>query len=240
MIGRFLPLNRLLRLGAVATVSTLVLASSAVAAPQFQSQFEGTTANAFFFQRTPPVSVNVFVSRGPSEFQATLPDGSESSFVRDGTFLSLFIRAGNRFGFGCFELDPAQFTGSAINSPVTLNATVGPGSKMCPGVRTRSVGVESQVDAEGVVAEAMSDGITVMLTWTPPGPKTIFQDSNSFTCGDFSFASESQGTFFNAAPTGSITALGQQFKAFLFGRVEDAQRQFGSEGIASRACFGRF
>jgi hypothetical protein len=151
-----------------------------------QYTFTDTSASATFGAPTAKGGFPQFlisVNRNVSSFQ---PDGGPESDTK-GTTVTLQITTPAVTGFGCFTIDPANFTVSKDLQTAALHTTL---STPCPG----------KSGGSGLPAS-----ITLDITWAGNGVVGTSRNNNNFECADYATSTSSVVHAAGNTASGSVT-----------------------------------
>jgi hypothetical protein len=150
-------------------------------------RFTDTSAMAAFGTSSPtggPPAVLINVDRNVSTFQ---PDEGQDS-VTKATTVSLQVATPALSGFGCFTIDPSEFTVSEDMQTASLHTTL---SAPCAGPKGG--------------ANTLPRGIQLDVTWAGNGVLGTSRHNDSFECADYQITSNFVAHAAGVAASGSVT-----------------------------------
>jgi hypothetical protein len=151
-----------------------------------QYTFTDTSASATFGAPTAKGGIPQFlisVNRNVSSFH---PDQGQDS-VTKGTTVTLQITTPAITGFGCFTIDPSNFTVSKDLQTAALHTTL---STPCPGKPSGS---------------GLPASITLDVTWAGNGVVGTSRNNNNFECADYATSTNFVAHAAGNAASGSVT-----------------------------------
>jgi hypothetical protein len=224
----------------IAFCGSLALAVAAVAAggplTPGEYAFTSTSASATvgFGKPGGPATqgFNVYVNRGLNSFQPE--DGNGAGVVTNSTMVSVYTFSPTGGAYGCFVIDPSEFTVSRNLQSASLHTTLTE-AKACPGVGAPVTG-KTDVTPKAGGGGGLPLPIKLDLTWKGFGVTSISRDRNSFECLDYS----TQGTYVShssgASATGTVSILSGPFKSDAAG-VSTTDSHLQISGTPNPACF---
>jgi hypothetical protein len=183
--------------------------------------FTDTSASATFGAPTAKGGIPQFlisVDRNVSSFH---PDGGQPS-VTKGTTVTLQVTTPAVTGFGCFTIDPSNFTVSQDLQTAALHTTL---STPCPGKPSGS---------------GLPASITLDITWAGNGVVGTSRNANNFECADYATSTNFVAHAAGNTASGSVTL---QSVVLLSQGPADASTLSSSEththlkGVEQPACF---
>jgi len=183
--------------------------------------FTDTSASATFGAPTAKGGIPQFlisVNRNVSSFQ---PEGGPDS-VTKGTTVTLQITTPAITGFGCFTIDPSNFTVSKDLQTAALHTTL---NTPCPGKPSGS---------------GLPPSITLDVTWTGNGVVGTSRNNNNFECAGYATSTNFVAHAAGNTASGSVTV---QSVVVLPQGPADASTLQSSEththitGVEQNACF---
>jgi hypothetical protein len=233
-------LRRFALVVSIAFCGSLALAVAAVAAggklTPGEYVFTSTSASATvgFGKPGGPATqgFNVYVNRGLNSFQPE--DGNGAGVVTNSTMVSVDTFSPTGGAYGCFVIDPSEFTVSRNLQSASLHTTL-TAAKACPGVGAPVTG-KTDVTPKAGGGGGLPLPIKLDLTWKGFGVTSISRDRNSFECLDYS----TQGTYVahssGASATGTVSILSGPFKSDAAG-VSSTDSHVQISGTPNPACF---
>ena len=233
--------KRLALVISIVFVGSLALAAAAVAAgggltPGVYT-FTNKDASAFFGSGKggpPTQAFSVSVDRGLNTFRPRDPKGPRTVMSNTIVTLSLFDALGNAT-FGCFIINPADFTVSKNLQTARVHTTV-TADEVCPGFGTPVTGKSDPNPIPGGGGTSLPLPIALDVTWTGLGVISTSTDRNTFQCLNYNtqFSSSYQST--NANASGTMSAINGPLDTSS-ANVSSSDTHANVKGTPAAACF---
>jgi len=184
--------------------------------------FTDTSASAIFGTPTPKGSIPQFIISVDRNVSSFRPDGGPNS-VTKGTAVTIQISTPAINGYGCFSIDPSDFTVSKDQQQAALHTTL---SVPCTGPKGGGFG--------------LPPSIKVDLTWTGNGVLSTSRHSDNFECAGYSTSTDFLAHGAGVTASGSVTAnsntLLPQSPADS-SNLQSTQTNTQISGVEKPACF---
>jgi hypothetical protein len=174
--------------------------------------------------------LNVYVNRGLNSFQPE--DGIAT--VTSSTIVNVFMFSQAGSAYGCFVIDPADFTVSRNLQSAALHTTLA-ADKACPGVGAPVTG-KTDVSSKPGGGGGLPLPITIDLTWNGLGVTATSRDRSNFECLDYSTQSTYVTHSSGAVAKGTVSALSGPFNSDRAG-VSSTDSHVEISGTPNPACF---
>ena len=175
---------------------------------------------------------NVYVNRGLNSFQPE--DGNGEGAVTKSTMVNVDTFGPTGGAYGCFVIDPSEFTVSRNLQSASLHTTL-TAAKACPGVGAPVTG-KTDVAPKAIAGGGLPLPIKLDLTWKGFGVTSISRDRSSFECLDYSTQSTYVSHSSGAIATGTVSILSGPFKSDAAG-VSTTDSHLQISGTPNPACF---
>jgi hypothetical protein len=233
-------LRRFALVVSIAFCGSLALAVAAVAAggqlTPGEYAFTSTSASATVGFGKPggpdTQGFNVYVNRGLNSYQPE--DGNGAGIVTNSTMVSVGTFSPTGGAYGCFVIDPSEFTVSRNLQSASLHTTL-TAAKACPGIGA-PVNGKTDVTPKAGGGGGLPLPITLDLKWNGFGVTSISRDRNSFECLDYSTQSTYVSHSSGASATGTVSMLTGPFKSDAAG-VASTDSHVQISGTPNPACF---
>ncbi|GAC1509805.1 MAG: hypothetical protein NVS1B3_12120 [Candidatus Dormibacteraceae bacterium] len=233
-------LRRLALVVSIVFCGSLALAAAAVAAggklAPGEYVFTSTSATATLGTGkvgAPAQGFNVYVNRGLNSFEPE--DGNGVGMVTNNTIVSVAMYGPNGGAYGCFVIDPSEFTVNDDLQSASLHTTL-TAAKACPGYGAPVTGKTDVTTKAGGGGGAIPLPMTLNLTWKGFGVTATSRDRSSFDCLDYSTESTYVSHSSGAVATGTVSALSGPFRSDVAG-VSSTDSYLNISGTPNAACF---
>lgn len=220
--------------GSLAVAAAAVAAGGGLAPGEYTFTSTSAHATAGIPKGGPPgqQGFGVSVNRGLNSYQPE--DGNGLNTVTNSTMVQVYTFSQTGSAFGCFIIDPSEFTVSKNLQSASLHTTL-TAAKACPGIGAPVTGKNVVPMAGG--GGGLSLPITLDLSWTGLGVTSTWRDNGSFECLDYSTQSTNVSYASGARATGTVSALSGQFNSDFAG-VRSTDTHLNISGTVNPACFG--
>ena len=179
---------------------------------------------------------SVIVDRGMNSFRPKAPRGPRTVMSNTIVSLDIFDDAGNA-SFGCFIVNPADFTVSKDLQTARLHTTL-TADKVCPGFGSPVTGTKgvTPLAGGGGGGAGLPLPITLDIEWTGLGVTSFGTDRSTTQCLDYSTQFNSAYRSSNANAAGTMSALAGSF-ATPQAAVISSDVKATIKGTPQPACF---
>ena len=174
--------------------------------------------------------VNVYVNRGLNSYQPE--DGAGT--VTNSTMVNVVTFSPTGGAYGCFVIDPSEFTVSRDLQSASLHTTL-TAANACPGVGAPVTG-KTDVAPKPSGGGGLPLPMTIDLTWKGFGVTSTSRDRSTFECLDYSTQSTLVARSAGAAATGTVSIVSGPFKSDAAG-VTSTDSRLAISGTPNPACF---
>jgi hypothetical protein len=174
--------------------------------------------------------VNVYVNRGLNSFQPE--DGIGT--VTNSTMVNVVTFSPTGGAYGCFVIDPSEFTVSKNLQSASLHTTL-TAANACPGVGAPVTG-KTDVAPKAGGGGGLPLPMTIDLTWNGFGVTSTTRDRSSFECLDYSTQSTLVAHSAGAVATGAVSIVSGPFRSDAAG-VSSTDSHLEINGTPNPACF---
>jgi len=224
--------------------ASLVLAAAAVAAGggdlgpgtySFTTKEAGATFGTPKGGPSSQQGFSVIVNRGLNSFRTRDPKAPRTVLNTSIVSLVIFDDAGDAT-FGCFIINPADFTVSKDLQSAKLRTTL-TADEVCPGLGSPVSGTKGAPPFGGPGGgAALPLPISLDIAWTGNGVAVTGTDRSTTQCLDYSTQFNSSYQFSSASASGTISAIAGSFTTPLAG-VTSSDIKATIKGTPQPACF---
>jgi hypothetical protein len=177
---------------------------------------------------------SVIVDRGMNSFRPKDPKAPRTVVADTIVSLVIFDDAGD-VTFGCFVIDPADFTVSKDLQSARLRTTL-TADEVCPGFGSPVTGTKGATPFVGLGGGALPLPISLDIAWAGMGVVATGTDRSTANCLDYSTQFSSSYQSSNANASGTISAIGGSLTSPL-ASVNSSDVKATIKGTPQPACF---